>query len=867
MLDPWWIIVVGEESSSGSYEGINADNFYQELNRIFSGWTRFALNKNPEDFRWFQIDRFQGNPDNIISSILNFLNNFAPFAYRKEQNRNQHFLTVEELNPTSISVVLLGDVRSHSVQAFYHLLGKIIRMRRQQLFGNRVLKSYGFLYIPQELTGFDNNVREACISFLLQLNTLQNEPVIAERPFNNVVIVQDKNADRVNQDGFVDLDEKKIPHLVAQLILHLVASDSSILEVNRPKPEKCWTQLGSVALYFDKKNLLARLATEAGASLMEDFKNNDQKPWVDPQTLGAIISEKDFNREISPASLFKKLVSSPERPIFNFSSRIWAYPEKISPYHFWTPRLLKLYFGFYVKNLTVRLVEYGRLFLTRSFQEFQWYLERRQKEILEGTPEYGGLKSNVREISEYHWSQDLLACSLKQYEQMLTKLRNIIGEQLKHLKSELFQLEEFSNLMVFPIPRYLKSFYDNAKDEFTIDEEKKIIDQIRQILSVHPLPVALFLRAILIGILLFFLLNPFLDVISPTIVNLDWLISNQPFMLLLAFGIPFLIAFWRYNIRTLRWLRKLIKKYVASILRHAQVRAREKVLHSIENIYKKLDTFCVQLLEDAERIRNEWRYPEVPQLAMVPTEFQISLTEKIDDTPILKTFPHYEIKTYQKLFTSLTDDEKAVLMRAGLHSFLTNDSQNDRLYLWQYLLQKKFDQVNQIFRDYCIQLFQEDNRDIFYWLKNEANSQAFDKLMTWSYPSGVLQENVSNKSPNYECLSLKGEDFSFPETKFQVKKYSTIEIPNYISLASIRYLDSLSSWFWANNNEEQERVIQKIYQNLDLPARVTLALFSSENQMALFDFYNQSHLIPNDLKNELTLFRKEVLKKIEKSRD
>jgi len=861
-LDPWWIIVFDDNNHADSSSGISGELIDNQLNTIFSGWTQFALNKQPGEFRWFQIDRFQGNPDDIIGSILNFLNNFSPFSPHGGHNANRPSLTVEELNSENISVVLIGDVRSLTVQNFYHLLGKIIRIRRRNLFSERALKSYGFLYIPQELLGFKENVREACISFLLQLNTLQNEAVIAERPFNNLVIVQDKNADRVNKGGFVNLPEGKIPHLIAQLVLHLACSDSSILEDNRTSPEHCWTQLGSIALYFDQKNLLSHLAAKIGESLINDFKDVDRKPWVDSQTLDAVITDKGFKKEISPANLFKKLVSSPERPFFNFSSRIWAYPEKISPYHFWTPRLLKLYFGFYVKNLTVRLVEYGRLFLSRSFQEFQWYLERQQKEILEGTTEYSGLKSYIQEISEYHWREDSLACGLKQYEQMLTRLRNIIAEQQKHLKSELFQLEEFSNLMVFPISRYLQSFYENASEEFTIEEEKKIIDQIRQILSVHPLPLALFLRATIIGILLFFLLSPFLDFFSPTVVNLDWLISNNLFMFLLSFGIPFIIALWRYNIKTWRWIRKLIKKYIASILRHAQARAREKVFLGIEDIYEQLDEFCQQLLAGAEIIRKEWHYPDVPESAMVPTEFQISLTGSVDDTAILNVPPHYEITGYQRTFTQLTDDEKAVLLRAGLHSLHTASSTNDRLYLWQYLLQKKFAQANQILVDYCIKLLQENTRDIFYWLEHGANPRAFDNLIAWSYPSGILQENVFTIPPYYECRSIKGEDFSFPsQTNFQ-GSFSTIKIPDYISLASIRYLDTLSLWFWGTNYEEQKKIIKKTYQYMDLSAKITLALGSHENRAALFSFSNQPYFIPNDLLGELTSFREELLKKI-----
>lgn len=858
-LEPWWIIIVGDQNSSGISSPISIDYFYEEITDIFSGWTQFSLKQDPQKFRWFLIDRFQEEAgDDLISQILNFLDLFSPFSYHRENNPTQPTLTVEELHAIDISIALIGDVRSPVVQTFYHLLGKVIRLRRERLFPGRNLKNYGFLYIPQELPNFEHTMRTSCLSFLIQLNTMQNDLPLAERPFNNVVIIQDKNADETNPEGYVNLSEEKIPHLIAQMILHLLISNARIIEGNRTAPDNCWTQLGSVALYFDQHHYLTNLASKVGNSLLDNFKNNEGKPWVDKKTVQAVLSEKRFQDEISIKNLFKKIINTSDLPSFNFSSKIWAYPDKTHPYKFWTPLILKLYFGFYVKFLPVRLVEYGRLFLSRSFQDFQRYLERVKKRILEGSEEVTGLKSYIQDITEYPWKHQLLACGLKQYENTLMTIRDIIAHQRNYLKSELFHLEEFSNLMVFPIPRFLKSFYENANDEFTIEEEKKIVQDLQFILSSHPLPLALFVRALLLGIVLFFLFNPFLNWISPLIINLEWLVSNALLLAVISFGFPFLIAIWRYQVKTLRWTRKLVKKYIASILRHAQSRVREKIVQMLDDLYSELDEFCRKLQEDAQVIREQWQFQAVPDSPMRATDFQISLTGSIDNSPVLMELPQYEISRFQRTLDRIEREEQADLMRAALCSLPSTASPQNADYLWQYILQKNFNEANRMLIVFCLSLFQE-NKDLFYWLRNSANPKLGAKLLAWAYPSGVLRHLINLTDPQYEYHSL--QDYTFSMQRQNIR-YFQIDIPNYLSIASIRYLENLASWFWGSNFQEQSDIINQLFKTRSSTLKATLALHNDNQRAALFQLDNQKFYAPDDLEMEVIQYREKLMKTI-----
>lgn len=292
-------------------------------------------------------------------------------------------------------------------------------------------------------------------------------------------------------------------------------------------------------------------------------------------------------------------------PSFDFSAKIWERPKdkhgrSLSPWALFKTDLL--YFFRHLRQLPLRPSEYARLFLT----------------------------------------------CIEQVRNVLEKIRQVCAPA--QVSSQLAEIDTFQKLEVFAIPQFLREFYRKAQagtlakaadDVLTPEKENQLYDELVNTIHSHPIPLALFVRASLLAMMLAFLGERILDKLSPSILNLEWLLAVPGLALDVLAFIPIAIAFWRYQVRTLNTLKKRIRSYVGAILRHAQTKAKERVKTEMAELFTQVQEYCDTIDKFLETLQEQLNYPQSSRRSYASTKFQHSLLD-------MSHVPEYEISVAGK---------------------------------------------------------------------------------------------------------------------------------------------------------------------------------------------------------------------------
>lgn len=760
-MEPWWII------------NLSGETVGRELEKITRGWTHWKRGSADDVNRWWKLDQFNADDGELIEQILTFLEQSARYLLKlKRDDHHQVGIPAFENLSTQINILLVGDVRDRNVQRCFHLVAQIVRLKAEELFPGRNAKIFGFLFIPQNFSFLDQNRRQQALLFLIELHTLMSQEVVARRPFNVVHVFQDRNAVDANP-GYQDLSDDQVYELMGHVLLHFAAFPSSWLEQNllRHGDAGHYASVGVAALYYDIDHHIAKLSRELGETLLSDFKESNQPPWFDSNTIEVILNQFELKKRLSPPYLFQHLTRT-VRP-FPFPPKIWQYPKGAGPWHFWKSELFPLYFGAYLKDLPVRLVEYGRIFLARNFQDLhRWFAEGKDL-IMKGSHAEDGLQTVISRAARSVWSAAYPACGLKQYEGVLHRIKSEAVSQRSRLAQAIDEAMNSEKLQIFLVPDYLRDFYEKAPDEFDLQEEKDIIQDLRNLLKAHPVPLALFARAFILGIVVIFVGLPVLEMLSPWILNLESFLRIPILPPVVLFMVPVIFAWWRYYVRTLRPVRKLMKRYIAMLLKHAEHRAVNTIVEYIAEVYDAVEKHCDSLLENANLIRVSWQYLEVPPSPMAETLFQQPLEGQFRGQSILTALPAYKIGGVNKYANELDPTEKAELMRAALARG------SDRKSLWEIVLDCKFDTASKLFHDCCVEMYSTQRKSLHDWLHEAKNDQALAAMLAISYPPVVLRDGL----PPREVVTETKSSQPLPILSEQRPDHPAIDDDNFLSIA------------------------------------------------------------------------------------
>ena len=671
-LDAWWIIVLPDTKLQLQ------DTLCGTLEKNLCRWsiTSGFMNSSKSP-RWWHIDRPELKlPENegvLVESLKTLIIN--PL----KGTSSGRPLLGGDIRPGMLNVAIIGNIMDDTVRAYLHTLGKMLRHVQGQLFPDVTLSINGIAFlstVPAE----EDDSKSALLKFLSELSTMMEDELIPNRPFDHFFVVQEQNNVPGNDNGYLGLEPQQIADLIAQSVFHLMIGDNSVLTYVKENHRANYLSIGSAGLFHDSEQLRIELGAELGRSLLDKFKNGLQKPYVNEKLAGGLLAgiADRFNIE----TLFRRLTSGEGMPSFMFNSRIWegakdSQGKSVSAWAMYRKELLYIYFLKYLRNLPVRLTEYTRMYLTISIQKFRDHLAVRKKAMLEGggeTQEPGLRETLVDKAGEILKGKHGDARTLGQIEMFTRLVRDMCD--VEGLNSRLLRIEGFRDLKVFQVPDYLKEFFDLTPERLDPETEKanykRIVDTIRS----HPVPTALLIRTILLSVLTVFTGFYVARLLSPNVVNLQWFLDTPCVTLVLLFIAPFALAFWRYKVRTLNLLWKDIKKYVASVLKHAESHSKDLVAATIGEVYREVHKSCDEIDAHCRMLRERLKYSDERPEGYAETGFLFSILGEKNipgKERLIRPFgakPEFHLKTsdIDKTLEKLNDDETNRLIGIALDS-------------------------------------------------------------------------------------------------------------------------------------------------------------------------------------------------------
>jgi hypothetical protein len=696
-MKPWWVITLLPDAGD-----LNHASLKEQLDAQLLTWSLLSgVLKGENAPRWWTIDAFC--PETEAEDENQLVHQIESFLYDPINPGNGKAPKIGgDIEPGELNIAIIGDVRLKLTRDYWHCLGRMLRLSQTRLFPARSLRVIGLIYLPSDAHNLKES--EQIAQFLIQLSTAMNHEIVAERPYDFVLIFQETNATIENQGGYTRLTESQVSELFVQSLFHLMNPEDSLLPALRQAHDIPYFSMGAAAIYYDWERHKQELAGALGETLLQQFKCAKQTPFVNNQEAERAVADLKAQTEIR--KLFQAFVFDEAIPSFQFSAKIWEgakdrYGRNLSPWALHKTELLYLYFFRYLKQLPLRLSEYARLFLTTSMQQFRDFLGKRRGQIWEGHSERGerGLRQildeTIRSVFKGEFGQ---ARSIEQVRSVLDKIRQVCNPAF--VDSQLVAIDTFQKLEVFAVPEFLREFYNQASDTLTDEKENQLYDRLVDTIRAHPIPLALFLRAMLLAIMLAFLSERALDWLSPSILNLEWLLAIPGLALGILAAIPIAVAFWRYKVRTLNAIQKQILSYVGAILRHAQTKAKEQVRAEIAALFEQVKEYCDTVDEFLNTLSKKFNYPQSPRSNYTSTAFQRFLLEDLEipgrgrSLRILSQVPEPEIEVAgkRKRFAECNAEEQNALLHQALDQ---SDPQDDsRRIIFQLLCDGLPNQVN-----------------------------------------------------------------------------------------------------------------------------------------------------------------------------
>jgi hypothetical protein len=644
---PWWIISALRQRTND--EALNAELFKDSLDQQLLQWSLVSgLMDRSSSPRWWCVDSLvldsPSDSDDLVHRVKSFIYN--PLQIHKpetEPNIGGRILA------GNLNVLVVGDIRDQLTREYLACLGRMLEIKRQDIFPVSTIRRIAIIYLPQNLAELEGNKEAA--KFLTDLTTMMEPQQGGGRAFESVLILQDNNTSLDNPRGFSVLSQEQLLQAFVQAVFHLMIGGGKQLTTGQEMFGAKFFSVGSAALYYDWKQHQTELAEIAGKKLIEDFSNGSGPPFVNEKEAAHLARE--VFAQLDFVNLFKSFALGENRPSFSFDSRIWEGARDrngklVSPWAALSQALLNVYFRVYIRFLPYRLAEYSRLFLTTKLKELRKYLKKRNDELwLESAT---GLKALIDEaVTEVLKGNGGTARSLSQVRKTLHLA--IASCALKNLESELNNLDSFGRLRVFAVPKDLEEFHEAAAPELSFKEETKLHDSLAELLKRHPSPAALFIRSLLIGLMVALLGDRLLVFLSPKVVNLGWLLQIPFLDSVLLFLIPVALAFWRYQRWTLSEIRLRIRQYVGAILRHAQEQAKESIKQAMLEFGQRGISYCEELEKNVISLAGVIAYPDETAGSYHPSSFFCSLMGKIeipgrgDATKVLQSVsPDYKVK-------------------------------------------------------------------------------------------------------------------------------------------------------------------------------------------------------------------------------
>lgn len=273
---PWWIIKTFRDEVDPD---IPPDSLSSLLSYQLKQWSlRDAVRRGLEHTKWWQIDSLDLSTAYASSELYDNLRKFVLDYYPLRRRGGLAPSISGEIDSTKLTVALVGDVRDSQSRAYLHCLARFIRMEGFQLLDPIDIKVISLIYLPHNSHLL--NDRSEIALFLTELHTMMLQPP-ADRPFDWVMFIQDKNQSRLSrQGGYEQLTAAQLIELMSQTLFHAMIGESTVLREIAQRFPTSYLSVGTVALYYNWDHHRQKLAESASQTLIDRFAHSKEPPFT-----------------------------------------------------------------------------------------------------------------------------------------------------------------------------------------------------------------------------------------------------------------------------------------------------------------------------------------------------------------------------------------------------------------------------------------------------------------------------------------------------------------------------------------------------------------------------------------------------------
>jgi hypothetical protein len=676
-VNPWWVITLLADEGE-----LSNRKFVETLDAQLKGWSTV----NDVGERWWAADMFTGAPTSDPGEFTGALSGFLNSPLDAVGDGGPRIMA----GAGPLQVALVGDLRAARTRSYLHCLAKLLRLQELRLlqgsaaFHDTTLEIHALLYLPMKLS---RELWEDTYRFLTQLHTMMSDRPSARLPFNTVIIFQEKNQDGENENGYTSLTDDQVREMMAQSLFHQMASRSAFIGELKDRYNTDYLAMGSASVFYDWKAAQGRLASALGTQLLAAFVSAAEEPFVDSNNAQEVA--RDVMGVASVRTLYENMTNGPNRPALAFDARLWGGARdrngrEVSPWALHSKLLLTTYFLTFLKYMPFHISDYARVFIHAGMQRLQEFMRVRQEEVWTGK---NGLRGTIRQAIVRVLKPGSGSRTLAQVALVADEIKKVYDPA--RLSSQLPALEDASALDIFTVPKFLEPYYVAAQDRLDAGDEELMYQRLVDSVRAHPMPTALFLEATLIGFLLSLVGSRLMAMLSPQIVNLESLLAYPRLTHLFLFLLPIAAGLWRYHFKTLRYLRKQLYTYAASVLRHAQTLAREAAARELAVIFGRAQSYCDEIKTWADRLNRELTYPAVRSDESYSSTtfrrevfqgFEIPGREARPGESTVRAQPYLlEVRNAQKPFERFDELDKYTYLQRALNE------QTDGSALWEVI--------------------------------------------------------------------------------------------------------------------------------------------------------------------------------------
>lgn len=401
--------------------------------------------------------------------------------------------------------------------------------------------------------------------------------------------------------------------LSVQVIYHIALTDGALSYVD----QKLLNVVGAFSLNYEPSKVRHAYAVGFTNDIMEKFSTDDEgEHWHNE-------SEAKLGKEFEEAQGWKSVYGQLKMGYKNLETNDLVPKSKISPWKFLLRELIPYYFKKYIKGLVRHVRENVDGFSLITMNAYTNHVDNQFEHMTRDDEQRKRIESELLRI----WDKgnvDNVTVGMKQFQSRLDTMKSFFESQ-KNKVQDLYNgktadggKHEFPELKDYPLGNFGE--YQDCYEKYVRDTDAStskdkdsdpigegLLQKTRNILSFHPVPLSLLVRAVLASVLIPIVLWTILKWIPDTVLDTAYLETPPGSYILLGLCVLICIggAMLKYGLSVVGKVKDNLRNYVAWRLYRMQMEAYHLTLEKEKDYYKKGLEICAEIKANCESFVKE----------------------------------------------------------------------------------------------------------------------------------------------------------------------------------------------------------------------------------------------------------------------